>query len=249
MWPNEWGTLTGLAVFCRSEAHFALAAVAAWSIQTLSVLTQVHVVCTLIHVWNRTDECILNMRMESLSANIKVWFMKKVSAVLPEHENPSPLKPLLHVHLYDPGVLTQSALGLQLWSSREHSSWSAGRVRGKCCESYTLCQNCLKWRGSLWLCCTLFWLCIMLLSCRNMYLPTHLMPSPTQPSRQRHLKLPGTLMHAECMSQLWASISHSSTSGEVYRSISQYFNQAVTHTKKPDSFCVKCSCINGMQMY
>lgn len=42
--------LTGLAVFCRSEAHLALAAVASWSIQTLAIFTQVHVVCTLIHV-------------------------------------------------------------------------------------------------------------------------------------------------------------------------------------------------------
>lgn len=47
---NECCTLTGFAVFCGCEAHLTLAAVATRSIQTLAVLTQVHVVCTLIHV-------------------------------------------------------------------------------------------------------------------------------------------------------------------------------------------------------
>lgn len=42
--------LTSLAVFCRSESHLTLAAVAARSIQTLAVFTQVHIVCTLIHI-------------------------------------------------------------------------------------------------------------------------------------------------------------------------------------------------------
>lgn len=42
------------------------------------------------------------------------------------------------------------------------------------------------------------------------------MPSPTQPSRQRHLKLPGRLTQAACMSQLWDPISHSSTSGNIH---------------------------------
>lgn len=50
MRQNECGTLTGLAVFCGSEAHLTLAAVATRSVQTLAVLTQVHVVCALIHV-------------------------------------------------------------------------------------------------------------------------------------------------------------------------------------------------------
>lgn len=42
--------------------------------------------------------------------------------------------------------------------------------------------------------------------------PMHLIPSPSQPSRQRHLKLPGMLTQEACMSQLWALISHSSIS-------------------------------------
>lgn len=44
-------TLAGLAVFCRSEAHLTLAAIASRGVQTLAVLTQVHIVCTLVHVW------------------------------------------------------------------------------------------------------------------------------------------------------------------------------------------------------
>lgn len=43
-------TLAGLAVLCGGEAHLALAAVAAWGVQTLTVLAQVHVVGTLVHV-------------------------------------------------------------------------------------------------------------------------------------------------------------------------------------------------------
>lgn len=42
--------LTGLVVLCRGEAHLTLTAVSAWSVQALTVLTQVHIVCTLIHV-------------------------------------------------------------------------------------------------------------------------------------------------------------------------------------------------------
>lgn len=42
--------MTSLAVFSRSEAHFTLATVAARSIQTLAIFTQVHIVCTLIHI-------------------------------------------------------------------------------------------------------------------------------------------------------------------------------------------------------
>lgn len=42
--------LAGLVVLCRGEAHLTLTAVSAWSIQALTVLTQVHIVCTLIHV-------------------------------------------------------------------------------------------------------------------------------------------------------------------------------------------------------
>lgn len=105
MWQNESSTLTRLAVFCRRKAHLALAAVATWSIQTLAVLTQVHVVCTLIHVWIRTEQCIINLLCMELTAhthtvaNIQLGFIKIVSAVLPEQENPSPLKPSLHVHL------------------------------------------------------------------------------------------------------------------------------------------------------
>lgn len=43
---------------------------------------------------------------------------------VPEQEKPSPLKPSLQAQRYEPGVLTHSALGLQLWSSVEHSSKS-----------------------------------------------------------------------------------------------------------------------------
>lgn len=46
------------------------------------------------------------------------------------------------------------------------------------------------------------------------HLPTHLRPSPTQPVRHLHLKLPGTLTQDACTSQLCAPISHSSTSKE-----------------------------------
>lgn len=42
--------LAGLVVLCGGEAHLTLTAVSAWSIQTLTVFTQVHIVCTLIHV-------------------------------------------------------------------------------------------------------------------------------------------------------------------------------------------------------
>ena len=49
-------TLAGLAVLSRGEAHLTLAAVATRSVQTLAVLTQVHVVSTLIHI--RTGEAI-----------------------------------------------------------------------------------------------------------------------------------------------------------------------------------------------
>lgn len=54
MWTEWLSTLTGFAVFCGCEAHLTLAAVAARSVQTLAVLTQVHVVRTLVHVWDRT---------------------------------------------------------------------------------------------------------------------------------------------------------------------------------------------------
>lgn len=46
----ERSTLTGLAVLCRREAHLTLAAITPRSVQTLAVLTQVDVVCTLVHV-------------------------------------------------------------------------------------------------------------------------------------------------------------------------------------------------------
>lgn len=46
-------TLAGLAIFCRSEAHLTLAAIASRGVQTLAVLTQVHIVCTLVHVCER----------------------------------------------------------------------------------------------------------------------------------------------------------------------------------------------------
>ena len=44
-------TLAGLAVLGGSEAHLTLAAVAARRVQTLAVLTQVHVVRAFVHVW------------------------------------------------------------------------------------------------------------------------------------------------------------------------------------------------------
>lgn len=43
-------TLAGLAVLCGVEAHLALTAVTPRCIETLSILTQVHVVCTLVHI-------------------------------------------------------------------------------------------------------------------------------------------------------------------------------------------------------
>lgn len=46
-------TLAGLAIFCRSEAHLTLAAIASRGVQTLAVLTQVHIVRTLVHVCER----------------------------------------------------------------------------------------------------------------------------------------------------------------------------------------------------
>lgn len=52
MQQDERGTLAGLAVLCRSEAHLTLAAVASGCIQALAILAQVDIVCTLIHVWN-----------------------------------------------------------------------------------------------------------------------------------------------------------------------------------------------------
>lgn len=55
----------------------------------------------------------------------------------------------------------------------------------------------------------------------SIYLPIHLMPFPTQPSLQLHLKLPGTLTHEACMSQLWAPISHSFTSTSTKQSAFQ----------------------------
>lgn len=42
--------LAGLAVLGGGEAHLALTAVPSWSIETLAILTQVHVVRTLIHI-------------------------------------------------------------------------------------------------------------------------------------------------------------------------------------------------------
>lgn len=57
MWQSECGTLAGLAVFGGGEAHLALTAVPAGSVQALAVFTQVHVVRTLIHVCNRAAEC------------------------------------------------------------------------------------------------------------------------------------------------------------------------------------------------
>ena len=47
----EFCTLAGLAVLSWSEAHLTLAAVATRCVQTLAVLTQVHVVRTFVHVW------------------------------------------------------------------------------------------------------------------------------------------------------------------------------------------------------
>lgn len=43
-------TLAGLAVLCGIEAHLALAAVTPRCIETLPVLTQVHVIRTLVHI-------------------------------------------------------------------------------------------------------------------------------------------------------------------------------------------------------
>ena len=54
----ERRTLTGLAVLCSGEAHLALTAIASRSVQTLAVLTQVHVVRTFIHVWNTAHQRI-----------------------------------------------------------------------------------------------------------------------------------------------------------------------------------------------
>jgi len=52
---SERRTLAGPAVLRGSEAHLTLAAVAARCVQTLAVLTQVHVVRTLIHVWEEGE--------------------------------------------------------------------------------------------------------------------------------------------------------------------------------------------------
>ncbi len=43
-------TLAGLAVFSRREAHLTLAAISSRRVQTLTVLTQIHVISALIHV-------------------------------------------------------------------------------------------------------------------------------------------------------------------------------------------------------
>lgn len=43
-------TLAGLAVLCGIEAHLALTAVTPRCIETLSILTQVHIVRTLVHI-------------------------------------------------------------------------------------------------------------------------------------------------------------------------------------------------------
>lgn len=43
-------TLAGLAVLCGVEAHLALAAVTPGCIEALAILTQVHVVRTLVHI-------------------------------------------------------------------------------------------------------------------------------------------------------------------------------------------------------
>lgn len=43
-------TLAGLAVLCGIEAHLALAAITPRCIETLSILTQVHIVRTFIHI-------------------------------------------------------------------------------------------------------------------------------------------------------------------------------------------------------
>lgn len=47
-------TLAGLAVLCGIEAHLTLAAVTPRCIETLSVLTQVHIVRTLVHIWRES---------------------------------------------------------------------------------------------------------------------------------------------------------------------------------------------------
>ena len=47
----EYCTLAGLAVLSGSEAHLTLAAVTTRRVQTLAVLTQVHVVRAFVHVW------------------------------------------------------------------------------------------------------------------------------------------------------------------------------------------------------
>lgn len=48
-------TLAGLAVLCGVEAHLALAAVTPRRIETLSILTQVHIVCTLVHIYRESS--------------------------------------------------------------------------------------------------------------------------------------------------------------------------------------------------
>lgn len=52
---RESSTLTGLAVLRGGEAHVALAAVPAGSVQALAVLAQVYVVRALVHVCNRVQ--------------------------------------------------------------------------------------------------------------------------------------------------------------------------------------------------
>lgn len=47
---------------------------------------------------------------------LKYTFYTKTVTV-PEQLNPSPVKPLLHVHLYDPAVLLQDAYELQLFET------------------------------------------------------------------------------------------------------------------------------------
>jgi len=128
-------TLAGLAVVSRGEAHLTLAAVSSRSVQTLAVLTQVHVIRALIHVCRSTDRKSLFTSQNNAVIHVcfhRIIYQIKLQSSLgfeqpdvPEQLNPSPLNPSLQEQRYEPGVFMHSALGLQLCSSVMHSSTSA----------------------------------------------------------------------------------------------------------------------------
>ena len=68
-------------------------------------------------------------RTSDIGSNANNLKVSDTTAIVPEHERPSPVKPVLHVQLKFPAVFAQVAFSLQSWIPVLHSSTSEYQER------------------------------------------------------------------------------------------------------------------------